>query len=96
MNFKFVYTVFMYARMGDKSYLSHLKHADGIILSSTELQGRVQEMHVASERIELQMNINKTKIVTNTGENINIKINGERVEQVEEYVYLKQKIKLNK
>jgi len=69
------------------SYLSHLKYADDIILfsqSSTDLQEMVQEMHVASERIGLQMNINKTKIMSNTGENINIKINGERLEQVEE------------
>ena len=39
---------------------------------------------VASERIGLQMNINKTKITTNTRENINIKLNGERLEQVED------------
>ena len=31
------------------------------------------------------MNINKTKIMMNTGENINIKINGKRSEQVEEH-----------
>ena len=35
-------------------------------LSSTELQEMVQEMHVPSERIAPQMNINKTKIMTNT------------------------------
>ena len=46
----------------------------------------VQEMHVASERIGLQRNINKIKIMTNTGENINIKINGERLQQVKEYI----------
>jgi len=49
------------------SYLSHLKYPDDIILfsqSSTELQ----EMHIALERIGLPMNINKTKITTNTGE----------------------------
>ena len=81
------------------SYLSLLKYTDDTILfsqSSTELQEMVQEMHVASEKIGLQMTINKTKIMTNTGENINIKINGERLEQVEEYVYLGQTIKLNR
>ena len=41
---------------------------------------------MASERIELQMNINKTKIMTSTGKNISIKINGERLKQVEEYI----------
>ena len=32
------------------------------------------------------MNINKTKIMTNAGENINIKINRDKLEQVEEYI----------
>ena len=63
------------------------KYADDIILfslSSTELQKMVQEMHVASDRI----GPNKTNI----GENINIKINGERLEQVEEYTYLEKEL----
>ena len=34
--------------------------------------------------------------MANTGENINIRINGERLEQVEKYVYRGQRIKLNR
>ena len=34
--------------------------------------------------------------MTNTGENMIIKTNGERLEKVEEYIYLGQRIKLNR
>lgn len=56
----------------------------------------IQELQVASKKVGLQMNMNKTKIITKTGENMNININGTKLEQVEEYIYLGQRIKLNK
>ncbi|XP_030766839.1 uncharacterized protein LOC115890677 [Sitophilus oryzae] len=42
------------------------------------------------------MNYTKTKIITNTDENITTRINQEKIERVEEYIYLGQMIKLKK
>ncbi|XP_030746034.1 uncharacterized protein LOC115874876 [Sitophilus oryzae] len=80
-------------------YLNHLRYADDIALiteKKEELVEMLEELVTAARRIDLNMNYTKTKIITNTDENITTRINQENIEQVEEYIYLGQMIKLKK
>lgn len=49
----------------------------------------IQELSDVSRRVGLEMNLDKTKIMTNIGENnINITVDQTTIEQVNKYVYL--------
>ena len=81
-------------------YLNHLRFADDIILISEtpeELQIMLNDLNRESLKVGLKMNRSKTKIMFNRNANkLNIKLEDEDLEQVEEYNYLGQIIKLEK
>jgi hypothetical protein len=81
----------------DGEHINHLRYADDLVLITTcapELQIMLDEVNEASRKIGLEMNLQKTKVLSS--ETINIVVNGERIEQVQEYVYLGHKIKLGR
>ena len=69
-------------------YLNHLRFADDIILfasNAEELQTRMEELSNESSRIEVKMNLNKTKVMYNKHvEKKEIKIPGETIGIVDE------------
>lgn len=72
-------------------YLSHLRFADDLaLLSETagQMQYMIETLHQASIKVGLEMNLTKTKIMTNNRWKNPIKINGEPLEYVEKYIYL--------
>lgn len=81
----------------DGLYLSHLRFADDIVIISSsmqELSEMIKQLNEASKRIGLKMNIAKTKIISNTEETIHV--DGTKLENVKEYVYLGHAIKIGK
>ena len=76
--------------------LNNLRFADDICLLSSdfeELRGMLEDLHQESLRVGLEMNLDKTKIMT--PDNIPMVIDGQIVENVAEYVYLGQVLKLS-
>lgn len=70
--------------------LSHLRFADDIVLfaeSTRDLEFMLQALHNHSVKVGLEMNFDKTKIMTNGCKRI-IKVEGEPIEFVDDYVYL--------
>lgn len=81
----------------DGKYLSHLRYADDVVLissSAAELQMMVDDLNRVTKRIGLQMNLQKTKVLSH--ENISITVDGVSLEKVDEYIYLGHKIKLGR
>lgn len=79
-------------------FLSNLRFADDIILFSetaTQLQEMVNELYTVSYEIGLELNITKTKVMTNTSKT-NIMVNNIPLEYVQEYVYLSKQISFKK
>ena len=75
-------------------YLSHLRFADDIAVfaeSATELEQMMQTLDNESRKVGLQMNANKTKVMTNSKTNL-IRISGKHIEYVKEYVYLGKQV----
>lgn len=75
--------------------LNNLRYADDIVLlasSPDELQHMMQELSDASNRCGLEMNLDKTKVMTNTESNATIKVDHAVIERVDKYVYLGQEI----
>lgn len=90
----------VFRRMNWESYglningqkLNHLRFADDLILltdNPKELQYMLEELDTQSKLVGLSMNMSKTKLMTNNSEDL-IKINGNTIEYVSEYVYLGQ------
>jgi hypothetical protein len=82
----------------DGIYLNHLRFADDIVIISEdlkELNDMIKQLHDASLKVGLEMNISKTKILSPSNSN-NLTINNKAIETVDEYVYLGHKIKLGK
>lgn len=80
-------------------YLNHLRFADDILIISNdaaELQEMVTELDNHSKLVGLTININKTKIMTNTNEQMNITLGDQPLEKVVHYIYLGQKITTTK
>lgn len=78
--------------------LNHLRFADDIVLISssiTELESMLKELKATSTTIGLEMNGEKTKILTHE-EIDGIVIDGNLIQNVTEYVYLGHLIKLGK
>lgn len=74
--------------------LNHLRFADDIVLfeeNPETLRKMIQDLNKESEKIGLTMNIDKTKLLTNSV-NMEIKINNKPLECVDEYTYLGQLI----
>lgn len=81
----------------DGSYLSHLRFADDIVLMSSDIQelnDMIRQLNDASKNVGLEMNISKTKMISNTKERVYI--DGKEIEKVEEYVYLGHTIRVGK
>lgn len=81
----------------DGAYLSHLRFADDIILTSTnieELKTMIEELNNLSKQIGLKMNLNKTKIITSSPQEVSIE--NTIIEKVEQYTYLGHTIKIGK
>ena len=78
----------------DGGYLNHLRFADDIsntTEASTELQQMLDNLNRESKKVVLKMYKSKTMIMFNDKVNPQaIKINGEDLEQVDEYIYLGQ------
>lgn len=79
-------------------YLSHLRFADDIVVLSEnpiKLNTMINELQGASARVGLEMNLEKTKVMTNS--NITpVLINDEPLEYVESYTYLGKQISFRK
>jgi hypothetical protein len=81
----------------DGARLSHLRFADDLVILSNkpdQLQGMVQQISDESKKKGLQMNTEKTKVMTNR-QKIPIKIDQGIIEYVDEYVYLGQIISVS-
>nr|XP_013189558.1 unnamed protein product [Amyelois transitella] len=80
--------------------LTNLRFADDIVLfadNPTELQEMIEDLHNTSLRVGLEMNLDKTKVMTSEQQNnIRIEVGGTEIEQVQKYVYLGQEIKIGK
>ncbi|KAJ8735284.1 hypothetical protein PYW07_006904 [Mythimna separata] len=75
--------------------LNHLRFADDLILFSEcpkILEQMLQELSEESIKAGLTMNTTKTKIMTNSSQTYNIIVNMEKIEYVDEYIYLGQLI----
>lgn len=73
----------------DGSHLNHLRFADDIVLISSniqELKDMLEQLKGAAEGVGLKMNISKTKIMSNTGEDMDV--DGIKLESVGEYIYI--------
>ncbi|KAJ2946424.1 hypothetical protein O0L34_g12464 [Tuta absoluta] len=74
----------------NSTYLNHLCFADDIVLFSEnaqELENTLQSLHKASKEIGLEINFEKTKIMTNHTKTL-IKVEEDSIEYVDEYIYL--------
>lgn len=72
--------------------LNHLRFADDLIIISDnpdQLQTMLNQLVKESQEVGLQMNLSKTKLMTNRSK-INILVNNDQIEYVDEYTYLGQ------
>jgi hypothetical protein len=71
--------------------INNLRYADDIVLiaeTAEELQELVDRLVQEGTNYNLLLNVAKTKVMTNTAERINIKVNGTALEQVDVFQYL--------
>ena len=73
--------------------ISNLRYADDVALlaeNETDLHVLLQNVSQESLKYDLQMNVKKTKILVSSKhkESVNMQLNGEQVEQVNEFMYL--------
>ena len=84
----------------DGEYLNHLRFCDDINTATetpTELQELLTDLNRESMKVGLRMNRTKTKVMFNDKVTPKtIEIEGEALEEVDEYIYLGQLIKLRK
>ena len=72
---------------------TNLRFADDIVLfgeTLEELQDMLEELDREGKNVGLRINTSKTKIMTTEPERDPLKINGEEIDYVEEFVYLGQ------
>lgn len=78
-------------------YLSHLRFADDIALltdSHKDLQYMISTLHKASKEVGLEINLNKTKVMTNSSHKP-LKLEDIQLEYVSDYIYLGKQISFN-
>ncbi|CAG9837260.1 unnamed protein product [Diabrotica balteata] len=83
----------------DGEYLNNLRFADDILIIAEDLgmaREMVQELVVGTEIVGLNINISKTKIMTNLVPNQNISIGGKEIELVDIYIYLGHEIMIGR
>lgn len=81
----------------DGIHLNHLRYADDLVLISTdvqELNTMINELDEQSRKVGLKMNLNKTKIISSSQQDVIV--NSTVIEKVEYYIYLGHKIKIGK
>lgn len=89
-----------WSKMGIKingEYLSNLRFADDIVPIAANLgqaQLMLQQLSEEASKVGLKMNLSKTKVMTNIGDDREIKIGDTVIERVDSYVYLGHKLKL--
>lgn len=79
-------------------HISHLRFADDIVLlseNSTELESMLQALQQASREVGLEINLSKTKLMTNAAQN-SVSLDNTPVEYVTSYVYLGKQISFQK
>ncbi|GBP58346.1 Putative uncharacterized transposon-derived protein F52C9.6 [Eumeta japonica] len=79
-------------------HLSHLRFADDIIMfakSAKELEQMMQSLAYESKKCGLQINANKTKVMTNSTQRP-VKVFGQQIDYIQEYVYLGKQVSFNK
>lgn len=80
--------------------LSNLRFADDVAIfapSCGELKNMLRELLLEAKKVGLEMNVAKTKFMTNQQTNIeHIDLLGQQVERVDSYVYLGQEVKMGK
>lgn len=78
--------------------MSHLRFADDIVIIShnlNDLEIMLQELDDASRLTGLKMNMKKTKVMAGSAKDPKqIQVNGTKMEQVEDYIYLGQRFSL--
>ena len=77
--------------------LSNLRFADDIVPIAANLgqaQLMLQQLSEEASKVGLKMNLSKTKVMTNIGDDREIKIGDTVIERVDSYVYLGHKLKL--
>ncbi|GBP16132.1 Putative uncharacterized transposon-derived protein F52C9.6 [Eumeta japonica] len=80
------------------AYLNHLRFADDLVLLSetvNEMQSMIESLQKASTKVGLEMNLMKTKIITNSRIRP-ITINDNPIEYVENYIYLGKRVSFEK
>lgn len=83
----------------DGNNLTNLRFADDIVLISSdlgEMKSMLRDLKSACEKVGLNINISKTKFMTNLVPSQNIEINGTKVKLVECYTYLGHEIRLSR
>lgn len=78
-------------------YINHLRFADDIVLLSEnheDLQYMLETLHRYSKQCGLEMNFEKTCVMTNS-EPKSISLENNNIKYVEEYIYLGQNLSLN-
>lgn len=79
-------------------YINHLRFADDIVIISEtfkDLEEMMRSLDDESSSIGLEMNVNKTKIMTNSHKRY-IEIKGNNIEYVNNYIYLGKQVSFNK
>ena len=83
----------------DGERLNHLRFADDLLIIShqpRELQSMMQELDRESGKTGLRMNIKKTKVMmSDKMKGRSITIQGNKIEEVDNYIYLGKRISLN-
>ncbi len=79
----------------NRALLNNLKFADDVVLVAgcwDNLQGMLEELICQSRSARMEINMSKTKILTNTQQHQKIKIKGHEIELVDSIIYLGQTI----
>lgn len=82
----------------DGETLTHLRFADDIVLierKEENLQNMLNQLTKESMKVGLQINISKTKVLSNQSES-KLTINNEKIEKVQEFLYLGQSLSFKK
>ena len=82
----------------DGKKLSHLRFADDIVLIShsfNQIKKMLKELEVKSAIVGLRLNISKTKLMCNRELKSTIVVRGEKIESVNEFIYLGRCVKMN-
>ncbi|GBP53548.1 Retrovirus-related Pol polyprotein from type-1 retrotransposable element R2 [Eumeta japonica] len=77
------------------AYLNHLRFTDDLVLLSetvNEMQSMIESLQKASTKVGLEVNLMKTKIITNSRIRP-ITISGNPIEYMENYIYLGKRIR---